>query len=1130
MLSREKFTSLYNPFSTRPRTSRGPQGRPLGPTSRADDRLSLRSRGDSKTASRDRDNPASTTYTFDLITKLGVWPSRSNSQRPKARRLSSSASHRNEPVNMLEASGPKSSRSQRTFVGSQCAACDEPLEHTLRGERILQLSCGHVAHEACFYEYIKEFETQDCPTCNAPLGLDTSRGGNIDFERLNKLVRNSQSSNAAPSDAQNMRNPSTPDLRSNHSFNSPRAFSASGGWEPNYQPSGRTLHSQTNSHTFSESDARRARSYDHYNTQHMRNDSGTTGGHSHHEYDPHLSTGRKHDYDVQSMEMTVNSPRPSAKNPIPAPIVTVRSEFPTLNRSRQQQSLTCLVTVEVVDGKWRPDPEDIRAPPPGPSPLIPEEVASPKSVRSRGGPSFPRDPPEVLQRVTEDLHNKVENWHGLDFARFGKLILHGSIRVGKDRHSWQDLDCYLFTEMLICVKERKPQASPYLDSASQRTGNKPRCTLKGSILIRKHLNQVEVVQDQSILTLSLSVAELPYFHLLFGDSSQLEIWRRALLSINQIASFEGEDENDISISDEDDYGKSGQRASSLHSSYGAGRSNYTAPSEYTNNSRADAYTIRPSSPIHVPLDIVVVVPVSSSMQGLKISLLRDVLRFLIHNLGDSDRMGLVTFGSSGGGVPIVGMTSKSWNGWTKVLETIKPLGQKSLRADVVEGANVAMDLLMQRKSSNPLSSILLISDSATSEAESVDFVVSRAEAAKITIHSFGLGLTHKPDTMIELSTRTKATYTYVKDWMMLRECVAGCLGSLQSISHQNARLKLKLPEGSTAKFVKINGALQIIKRASGRDAEASLGDLRFGDKRDILVQLAISPDTSSPEQVSGDPWDTIVSGLEALGGPLENDDMRTMSVEEVPLIQADLSWGDILRQGNSAQLPRPSLLAITMLPASRKSTVGKPISPPIPPHPSVVQRRMELLTSDMLTRALTLVSRNQADRANHLLTETRTILKGLGKGGLPPLPPPPSARLPPTPSLSGAASGSSSPVQPPTSERRTPSPPRSDPAPPASGPFSPAAGIDSATITALDAELEAALEWISHPAVFGRDSRKAVLQAIGVISSQRGFTWRTPAETLWATRIGGIRRLAEESREWRDAGDESLREEEQRMV
>lgn len=76
--------------------------------------------------------------------------------------------------------------------------------------------------------------------------------------------------------------------------------------------------------------------------------------------------------------------------------------------------------------------------------------------------------------------------------------------------------------------------------------------------------------------------------------------------------------------------------------------------------------------------------------------------------------------------------------------------------------------------------------------------------------------------------------------MMLRECVAGCLGSLQSVSHQNAKLKLRLPEGSPAKFVKISGALQITKRATGRDAEASLGDLRFGDRRGELTANFIS--------------------------------------------------------------------------------------------------------------------------------------------------------------------------------------------------------------------------------------------------------------------------------------------------
>lgn len=405
--------------------------------------------------------------------------------------------------------------------------------------------------------------------------------------------------------------------------------------------------------------------------------------------------------------------------------------------------------------------------------------------------------------------------------------------------------------------------------------------------------------------------------------------------------------------------------------------------------------------------------------------------------------------------------------------------------------------------------------------------------SRIAIHSFGLGMTHKPDTMIELSTRTKASYTYVKDWMMLRECLAGCLGAMQSISHQNVRLKLRLPEGSPAKFVKISGALQITKRAAGKDAEAALGDLRFGDKRDILVQLVISPDTASVESLPQDPWESIVSGLEALGGPIDVEDQRTQSVEEVPLIQADLTWGDILREGTLSHLPRPSLLAITMLPAAATHSSKKsawPPTPPIPPHPSVVQRRMELLTSDMLIRALTLVSRGQHDRAQHLLNETRSILKGLGKGGLPPIPPPMQKAHSPNPGTSGGSTSASSPTSSnPPDRRRTPSPTaitpistvsriRSNDAMGMGMPMVNASGIDPATVAALDAELEASLEWINHPAVFGRDSRKAVLQAIGVISSQRGYTFRTPMEELWAGRVSGVKKLMNRSREWREEG------------
>lgn len=412
--------------------------------------------------------------------------------------------------------------------------------------------------------------------------------------------------------------------------------------------------------------------------------------------------------------------------------------------------------------------------------------------------------------------------------------------------------------------------------------------------------------------------------------------------------------------------------------------------------------------------------------------------------------------------------------------------------------------------------------------------------------------------MIELSTRTKASYTYVKDWMMLRECVAGILGSLQTTSHQNVKLKLRLPEGSPAKFVKISGALHITKRASGRDAEAALGDMRFGDKRDILVQLAITPDNQA-EPVPQDPWESILSGLEALGGSLDQEDQRNLSVEEVPLIQADLVYGDIQRDGAISQLPRPSLLAITMLPTnSRSKTPGgapppsRPMSPPIPPHPLVVQRRMELLTSDMLSRALTLVSKGQHERAHHLLNETRSILKGLGKGGLPPLPPnnytttTTTNPTGPNPRFSNHRTSSPTSSHPDNhaqldisgaSTRRTPSPPgcHGPPTLPSPMPSTPAttsvgncishagAGIDPGTVAALEAELDASLEWIAHPAVFGRDSRKAVLQAIGVISAQRGYTFRTPVEGLWAERIEGVKRLAGRAREWRDvAGQQGI--------
>jgi hypothetical protein len=448
------------------------------------------------------------------------------------------------------------------------------------------------------------------------------------------------------------------------------------------------------------------------------------------------------------METSLTSPRANARNPIPAPTVTVRSEFPTISRSRQQQSLTCLVTIEVPDSKWMPDPGDLQgaAQPQAPPARNADDSAS---VARQPSPArtvprfFPYESPEVLEEMTENLRSRVDNWSGLDFSLFGKLRLWGTLKVGKDRISWQELECYLFGEMLICVKERRGQrAQQWAEGSPSGTARglkTTRCSLKGSILIKKHFNDVQdtSTMEENILTLGLTVPDLKQFHMKFENRNQLKLWQQALLDLNATETSPVRspefDRGEFSGEDEDEWQRMPssasarpQRVSSLASSWGGARSATTAPTEYTGFARSPVV----QAVHHVPVDVVVVVPISSSMQGVKINLVRDALRFMVANLGERDRMGLVTFGSAGGGVPIVGMTTKAWPGWSNVLAAIKPVGQKSHRADVVEGANVAMDLLMGRKYNNPIATIMLISDASTSDADSVDFVVSRAEAAK----------------------------------------------------------------------------------------------------------------------------------------------------------------------------------------------------------------------------------------------------------------------------------------------------------------------------------------------------------------------------------------------------------------
>lgn len=143
-----------------------------------------------------------------------------------------------------------------------------------------------------------------------------------------------------------------------------------------------------------------------------------------------LHPGRRQEYDAQSMEGDLARPS-SVSHPIPPPVVTVKSEFPTINRSKVQQSLTCLVAVEVPERKSNNFADDVPAVPSTPQQYDRQYQSSSPTANSQHSlegqdtQSTKRErdldrerQQELLTHITEDLRLRVENWHGLDFNRY----------------------------------------------------------------------------------------------------------------------------------------------------------------------------------------------------------------------------------------------------------------------------------------------------------------------------------------------------------------------------------------------------------------------------------------------------------------------------------------------------------------------------------------------------------------------------------------------------------------------------------------------------------------------------------------------------------------------------------------
>ncbi|KAK9351210.1 hypothetical protein V1523DRAFT_417472 [Lipomyces doorenjongii] len=1096
----------------------------------------------------------------------------------------------------------------RALVGVPCAMCDEPLEHSFQGERVIEFGCGHVGHEACFKEVFREVVEEmavsstapanghkndkrlipqiRCPICDSVIQIDPLRHGNLLSSAKKPIgvareepglhgtlnLTKANSNQLAPSSARgatvNTRRqmPLQPvfakvPLSSNES-NALSEFSLTKPLQLRQTSSLNNLKQQAEFSSFTAALATREGPLEPLKVvplspaalaaenQSLRNAIISSA--------PAVAPSTKHPGASVTPKQVVSDmpslfsplmpppappPLPPPKTRIPDPKVYMTPATPAVIRSTEEQCLSCLVHVEI--------PKCIA---PGPSTFSAE---SPKG-RAVILPKSRREDFTAAEHVFQYLKSrleKVEKYKSLDLSSFGKVRLWGLLCVSY-MDSWQVLDCYLFRDYLICVKE-KIEDFPDTNVSPGSQPCRDRLSIKSFVCLRKHLVSVSVNNDNSNynLALNLSVKELPQLMLTFRDDTERERWRLALISLDDgvVSSARDLTTSEASM-------KSPELPLGVPCNQVNGRG---SESSVLTSSTPLAHALTPTTPYtpveastsprtprllsfrsHIPVDLVIAVPVSDSMGTSKLAPIQDALTFIIESIGSKDRVGIVTYTSRGASnVTVSGLKNKSWDGWDSTISQLSSLKKTGSRANPLNGARQALELLKSRTSQSPISTIFLISDSPTGQTSlsaleqtvhrsSVKEFCLNAISSSVLVHCFGIGMRHDPEDLIEISSNSRGTYTYIKEWNLIPECLAGCLGLTFGMSHRDVKVLLKIPEESNGRILKVEGGLSYLLKNGDREAEVLLGDAAFGESKDIIVQLAIPPYHKPCSYKPLDHWDVMMSDLKAIGDDevedwgSSTDDMsvirrrkgsldcpsreRPESVEELPVLKAEVSFSQfsVLANVRRHRIKPAALLVILMLQATqqqlqqqqqRKPSVASLSPPTTTANPRLGQRRVEILTAECLKRAVILVQNGKSDKAVELIKKSLKITQGLSLGALP-LPPETSLRSE-TSSKGSVDEGSTPPM--PSSRRGT------------------IGGVDPAIIDALSAEMQGALNAIADTDMFLHDARKRIMQVVGVIMTQRAFTPRSALESYFASRVENVRKLLNWAQEWRENQAES---------
>ncbi|KAH7318853.1 Pleckstrin homology domain-containing protein [Rhizoctonia solani] len=738
---------------------------------------------------------------------------------------------------------------------------------------------------------------------------------------------------------------------------------------------------------------------------------------------------------------------------IVAPSISVRSEFPTITRTHEPaQSITCLITVELPSRRGSaPVPGPVITPPPRyGTPPPSEDAPGPYSYNPTPPSNSPyaRVAEDLQNRLVDWKGHPMDALGPLQMfdilsVRRDSLVREFYVYLFKEA-----IICVLEEKKKSLGRLLATgSGAGSFDAASFASGatspgpfgSKSVLRLKGRIYIRhvKRLLDTSVAGELS-LTIDMEDERLESFILIFRDHASLENWRstiQGLVNAQRAA-------NNIQIQDLVEFGGASQGGKGTRARSAATTTSSVGPdsllqsgqrstlsSTVSSNAGYGTYSKSPEPYLHVaphvssgpsnalpplphaPIDLIAVISLpppsaNPSTAQLKHRVIRNALDFLVASLGPRDRLALVTFqvgksgrvrktpflslGRPGSVARLSGFIASMANPPPEHADEFSVKPSKDEIVDVVTAVNHGLDTVLQRKQKNPISGMVLVCDASdTSRKPQMDLLMARTEAASLPIHSFGYGKSHDPGPLWLISNATGGSFTFVRDWYELQDCLAGCVGGMMSIGVMNLRMHAKVLDDSRFRIKKVAGVSGAVVASSGLDVDVTLPALRFGERRELIVELEL--DNRAPLGGSSHHREESISATDAfvqrmglgidglsLSDAALGEGMMDDMIDEAPVFEVDGGFFDPGAGKTVARLGHPVLLTLAIHPPNERPA-QQPWS-----DACIVRRRAELLSHQMIMRAIVFVGRRDFNHAIQLLVGTRTALTNILNTSLPP--------------------------------------------------------------------------------------------------------------------------------------------------